>query len=70
MQTVVVANFRFRHEAELARAFLDAEGIECIVAADDGGGAQPGISRASVLVRTEDESLAREVLSRESRGDS
>ena len=51
-------------EAELARAHLAAEGIESAVAADDVGGMYPGVSlgRISLLVRSEDLDLAKQVL--------
>lgn len=37
--TVVVATFQHRHEAELARGYLESAGIPAMVSADDGGGA-------------------------------
>jgi hypothetical protein len=51
-------------EAELARAHLEAEGIEAKVAADDIGGMYPGVSlgRIRLLVRHEDLELAKQVL--------
>jgi hypothetical protein len=65
METTVVATFTYRHEAEMARSFLELEGIEAMVATDDAGGAYPGIiSRARVIVRSEDADAAREVLHR------
>lgn len=66
--TVVVATFAHRHEADLARGYLEDAGIRAISTADDGGGAfglpltfsPKGF--ATVRVRGEDEERAREVL--------
>lgn len=38
-ETVVVATFPHRHQAELARGFLTDAGLPAAVTADDGGGA-------------------------------
>lgn len=38
-RTVVVATFHHRHEAEMARGYLEDAGIRAAVSADDGGGA-------------------------------
>jgi hypothetical protein len=66
MDTVVVASYRYRHEADMACSFLDLEGVDAFVAGDDAGGMQPGImSGARVVVRIEDEERAREILSRQ-----
>lgn len=66
--TVVVATFAHRHEADLARGYLEDAGIPAISTADDGGGAF-GVpltfspeSFATVRVRLEDEERARQVL--------
>lgn len=67
-ETVVVATFLHRHEAELARGYLRQAGIPAVVSADDGGGAfgapltfSPS-SFATVRVRASDADGAREVL--------
>jgi len=67
-ETVVVATFGHRHQAELARGYLTDAGIPATVSADDGGGAfgvpltfSPS-SFAIVRVRAEDEAPARRVL--------
>lgn len=67
-ETVVVATFLHRHEAELARGYLRQAGIRSVVSADDGGGAfgapltfSPS-SFATVRVRSSDVAEAREVL--------
>jgi hypothetical protein len=43
MDTVLIRAYRFRHEADLARALLDAVGIRSIVIGDDAGGMGPHI---------------------------
>lgn len=71
MDTVVVASFRYRHEADFARTFLDLEGVESFVAGDDAGGMQPAMmTGARLIVRAEDEHRAREILSRQASSDS
>ena len=65
MDTAIVGSFRYRHEAEMARSFLEMEGVEAMVAGDDAGGMEPGImSPARVIVRAEDASRARDILAR------
>lgn len=66
--TVVLATFHHRHEAELARGYLTEAGIPATVSADDGGGAfgapltfSPQ-AFATVTVRKVDEQRARAVL--------
>ncbi len=62
---VVVATFPNRVVAEMAAAFLDGEGIEAWVAADDAGGAYPvlqSVMGVRLLVAAEDEERAREIL--------
>lgn len=64
--STVVATFRQRHTAELARGFLDDAGIAAAVRVDDAGGSLAGLTlsagAARVLVRPEDVARAREVL--------
>jgi hypothetical protein len=65
MDLVVVARFYYRHEAEFARAYLDAAGIESAVFADDAGGTEVALSFSNsvrLLVRPEDAERAREIL--------
>lgn len=65
---VVVARFLHRHQAELARGFLEDAGIPSVLTVDDGGGAFGApltftpASFATVRVRPEDGQRAREVL--------
>jgi len=61
---VVLARFRFRHEADTARGFLQDAGIPAVVSADDAGGSF-GFSisgNARVLVRETDSDQARRLL--------
>lgn len=62
---VPVATFDRRHEADFARGFLEDAGIDSVLAADDAGGADIGLSftrEVPLLVRPEDREAAREVL--------
>ena len=66
---IIVKAFPYRHEAELAKNLLAAEGIESIIQADDAGGLRPHLTftggaagMANFLVRKEDADKAREVL--------
>jgi len=49
---VVVRTFSYRHEAEVARSFLDGHGIEAWVTSDDCGSVDPalGLVRGACLV--------------------
>ena len=42
-ELVVVATFKSRPEADLAKSALEAADIESIVTGDDAGGLQPGL---------------------------
>ena len=65
MDTCIIATYRYRHEAEAARAFLEMAGIQSFVATDDAGGLYPGImSPVRLVVRHEDAIRAGEVLAR------
>jgi hypothetical protein len=64
-QEVILATFRYRHEAELAAGFLLDAGIPYRLQIDDAGGVDFGttFSRPPVLwVRAADEAEARELL--------
>jgi len=62
----VVATFGQRYEAELARGYLENDGIPAAVAVDDAGGAYAGLTfspnPARVMVRPEDIRRARRLL--------
>lgn len=62
---VPVAEFPHRHEAELVRAMLEAEGVPAAVRGDGGGGIYPDLAVAAgtaVLVPERDLAQARDVL--------
>jgi len=66
---ICVKRFLNRHEAELAKGLLDANDVDCYVAADDGGGMRPGQSFASpvrLMVKEQDAEQALEVLGKDS----
>ena len=66
--SVTIARFTSRHEAEIARGFLEEAGVAALVRADDGGGAfgtSLGFSLggfAEVVVAAADVDEARSVL--------
>ncbi len=63
--TVEIARFTHRYEAEMAQGYLHDAGIECLVMTDDAGGADLGLTLtrpARVLVLASDEAEARQVL--------
>ena len=62
---VILRRFNYRHEAELARSFLDGHGIEAWVTSDDCGSVDPalGLVRgACVAVAAADAARAEELL--------
>lgn len=62
---VVVARYSYRHEAEFAKSYLDASGIDADVDSDDANGFEVALSFSNsvrLLVRAEDAERAREVL--------
>lgn len=62
---IAVAAFSSHIEADLARSALEAAGIDAIISTDDAGGQRPHMAFSqgvAVMVRTDDESAAREVL--------
>jgi hypothetical protein len=64
-ETVVVATFSYRHEAEFALATLRANDIDGVMLADDAGGAYAGLSFSNgvrVLVHRDDAERARQLL--------
>lgn len=67
-EPVTVGRFYYRHEAEFAKAYLEAAGIESAIFADDAGGMEVALSFSNsvrVLVHPEDADRAREVLAAE-----
>lgn len=66
--SAVAASYRHRHEAELARGYLENDGIQVALSVDDAGGAYAGLTLspnpAKVLVRQEDLRRARRLLAK------
>ena len=63
--SVEVASFHRRYEAEIAQGYLHDAGIECVIIADDAGGADLGLPLtrpARLFVLAEDEERAWRVL--------
>lgn len=63
---VVIATFRYRHEAEFAQGILRDAGIPSVLSADDGGGSYAGLTLSGsprLLVAQGDVERAKEVLS-------
>ena len=44
LNTVVLAYFHYRHEAELAQGYLDERGVPTVLLIDDAGGMDVGLS--------------------------
>lgn len=68
MSTVLLRTYRFRHEADLARALLDAAGIRSVLVGDDAGGMGPHIMSANpirLFVAAEAAADAEDVLAEE-----
>lgn len=63
--TVVVATFGYRHEAELAHGYLKDAGLDAALFVDDAAGTEMGMAfsnPARLMVRAEDADRARTVL--------
>lgn len=63
---VIVREFLYEHEAEMAKGILATEGIDAIVSSDDCGGLRPDIGFASgirLFVRVKDQEAATQLLS-------
>lgn len=66
-ETAVVATYPYRHQAELARGYLEDAGLEAALFIDDAGGSVEGMAftrPARLIVRRADIERAREVLDR------
>lgn len=44
VESVIVARYAFRHEAETAQGFLENANVPCVVFVDDAGGAEPQLA--------------------------
>lgn len=63
--TVVVARFHYRHQAELAHGYLEDAGIPSGLFIDDAGGMEVGLAFANparLVVHRDREQEAREIL--------
>ena len=62
---ITVRNFNYRHEAEMARTALEANGIAAVVFSDDGGRQEISLQfvrGARLMVNDEDVPRAKEIL--------
>jgi Putative prokaryotic signal transducing protein len=62
---ITLHTFNYRHEADLAKSALEAEGIPAKVFSDDGGRQEISLQfvrGAKLLVRTQDAERARRIL--------
>jgi hypothetical protein len=62
---VVARTYCYRHETEIGRAMLEANGVDAIIVADDFGGMQPALSvnnGVRLLVKREDVDAAKKLL--------
>lgn len=62
---ITVRNFNYRHEAEMARTALEANGIAAVVFSDDGGRQEISLQfvrGAQLMVNKEDVQRAKEIL--------
>ena len=62
---VAVVAFNYRHEAEVARSYLEAHGIPVLVSADDCGSADPilgTVREVTLSVRQSDVAIADDLL--------
>ena len=65
MSQVLLAHFKFLHEAEYAKGFLDDAGIRCWLKSDDAAGGAPyigGLAGAGLIVDARDVERGRAVL--------
>lgn len=62
LETIEIARFRYRHEAEMAAGLLADAGVPAVVVGDDIGGMYPGIRAIRLHVARENEARAREAL--------
>lgn len=64
-EPVTIRTYQIEYEAEIARAVLEAHGIEALVMADNAGGMLPMLQphfRIRLVVRGSDAAEAREIL--------
>jgi hypothetical protein len=63
-ELVVVSTFPSVADAQIAQGLLDGAEIESLIRSDNAGGMYPALDRAVLLVRSEDEQAALDVLKR------
>lgn len=62
---VVVRTYWYRHEAEIGRSMLEANGVDAMIVADDFGGLDPALGADTgvrLMVKREDEDTAKKLL--------
>jgi Putative prokaryotic signal transducing protein len=62
---ITVRTFNYRHEAEMAKSALEANGVPAVVFSDDGGGQEVSLQfvrGAKLMVNQQDESRAKRIL--------
>lgn len=65
LETIEIARFRFRYEAEMAAGMLEDAGIPAVVVGDDVGGMYPGVMSVGLRVARADAERAKETLAPE-----
>ena len=64
-ELVIVAGYSYRHEAEIGRSMLEANGVKAVILSDDSGGEYPSLGASNgvrLLVRRCDEERAKKLL--------
>lgn len=69
---VIVQTYHARHEAELGKSLLEANGVEAHIETDDAGGPVPGLAFTQgvrLSVKNEDLDKAQDIFNESERGD-
>lgn len=64
-ELVIARAYSYRHEAEIGRSMLEANGIAAMIYSDDSGGEYPSLSSSNgvrLIVRRSDADRARKLL--------
>ncbi|HKW88654.1 MAG TPA: DUF2007 domain-containing protein [Candidatus Acidoferrales bacterium] len=64
-ELVIARAYSYRHEAEIGKSMLEANGIDAMIYSDDSGGEYPSLSSSNgvrVIVRRSDVETARKLL--------
>ena len=62
---IVIGTYQIEHEADLARAILEAHGVRAVILRDNAGGMLPSLQalfQIRLVVAAEDADIARQVL--------